>query len=40
LLCYSFCSQANESVRGMPGYTEAMKAAVSCEKPGGGAHSQ
>ena len=42
VLCFSydFCSQANESVRGMPGYTEAMKAAVSCEKPGGGAHSQ
>ena len=23
---------------GMPGYTEAMKAVVSCDKPGGAAH--
>jgi hypothetical protein len=33
-------SQANEGMWGMPGYTEARKAAVSCEKLGGGAHSQ
>jgi len=33
-------SQASEGMWGMPGYTEARKAAVSCEKLGGGAHSQ
>ncbi len=33
-------SQASEGVRGMPGHTEARKAAVSCDKPGGGAHVQ
>lgn len=32
-------SQAREGQWGMPGHTEARKAAVSCEKPGGGAHS-
>jgi len=25
---------------GMPGHTEARKAVVSCDKPGGGAHIQ
>ena len=32
--------QASEGVRGMPGHTEARKAVVSCDKPGGGAHIQ
>ena len=31
-------SQANESMWGMPGHIEAMKAAVSCDKLGGAAH--
>ena len=31
--------QANEGKWGMPGHTEAMKAAVSCDKPGGAAHT-
>jgi len=30
--------QAKECMPGMPGYTEAMKAVVSCDKPGGAAH--
>ena len=30
--------QAKESMWGMPRYTEAMKAVVSCDKPGGAAH--
>jgi hypothetical protein len=30
--------QAKESMWGMPRYTEARKAAVSCDKPGGAAH--
>ena len=34
-----WCSQANEGMWGMPGHTEATKAAVSCDKPGGGAHT-
>jgi hypothetical protein len=34
-----FGSQANEGMWGMPGHTEAMKAAVSCDKPGGAAHT-
>jgi hypothetical protein len=39
LLCVKWSrSQASEGVRGMPGHTEARKAAVSCDKPGGGAH--
>ena len=33
------CSQASEGMWGMPGHTEARKAAVSCDKPGGGAHT-
>ena len=33
------CSQANEGMWGMPGHTEAMKAVVSCDKPGGAAHT-
>jgi hypothetical protein len=32
-------SQANESMWGMPGHIEAMKAAVSCDKLGGAAHT-
>ena len=41
VLCLAtLCSQASEGVRGMPGHTEARKAAVSCDKPGGGAHVQ
>jgi hypothetical protein len=32
------CSQASEGMWGMPGHTEARKAAVSCEKLGGAAH--
>jgi hypothetical protein len=31
--------QATEGQWGMPGHTEARKAAVSCDKPGGGAHT-
>ena len=31
--------QAKECMPGMPGYTEAMKAVVSCDKPGGAAHT-
>jgi hypothetical protein len=31
--------QASEGMWGMPGHTEAMKAAVSCDKPGGAAHT-
>ena len=31
--------QAKESMWGMPGHTEAMKAAVSCDKLGGAAHT-
>ena len=31
--------QATESKWGMPGHTEAMKAVVSCDKPGGAAHT-
>ena len=34
-----FCSQADEGMWGMPGYTEARKAAVSCDKLGGAAHT-
>ena len=30
--------QAKECMWGMPGYTEARKAVVSCDKPGGAAH--
>ena len=30
--------QAKECMPGMPGYTEARKAVVSCDKPGGAAH--
>jgi len=30
--------QAKESMWGMPRYTEARKAVVSCDKPGGAAH--
>ena len=30
--------QAKECMPGMPGYTEAKKAVVSCDKPGGAAH--
>ena len=33
-----FCSQAKEGMWGMPGHTEARKAVVSCDKPGGAAH--
>ena len=33
-------SQASEGMWGMPGHTEARKAVVSCDKPGGGAHIQ
>ena len=33
------CSQASEGMWGMPGHTEAMKAVVSCDKPGGAAHT-
>jgi hypothetical protein len=36
----SQCSQASEGVWGMPGHTEARKAAVSCDKPGGAAHTR
>ena len=32
-------SQANEGMWGMPGHIEAMKAAVSCDKLGGAAHT-
>ena len=32
--------QAKESMWGMPRYTEAMKAVVSCEKLGGVAHTR
>ena len=32
-------SQAKESMWGMPGHIEAMKAAVSCDKLGGAAHT-
>ena len=38
-LSYELCSQASEGMWGMPGHTEARKAAVSCDKPGGGAHT-
>ena len=31
--------QAKESMWGMPGHIEAMKAAVSCDKLGGAAHT-
>ena len=31
--------QVTEGQWGMPGHTEARKAAVSCDKPGGGAHT-
>ena len=34
-----FCSQASDSMWRMPGHTEAMKAVVSCDKPGGAAHT-
>ena len=40
LLAYECCSQASEGMWGMPGHTEAMKAVVSCDKPGGVAHTQ
>ena len=33
-------SQANEGMWGMPGHIEAMKAAVSCDKLGGAAHTR
>ncbi len=33
-------SQAREGMWGMPGHTEARKAVVSCDKPGGAAHRQ
>ena len=39
LLAYGVCSQADEGMWGMPGHTEARKAAVSCEKLGGAAHT-
>ena len=39
-LLQSHCSQASEGVWGMPGHTEARKAAVSCDKPGGAAHTR
>ncbi len=32
-------SQASEGMWGMPGHTEARKAVVSCDKPGGAAHT-
>ena len=35
---FLFCSQASDSMWRMPGHTEAMKAVVSCDKPGGAAH--
>src|SRR6266511_2738707 len=31
--------QAKEGMWGMPGHTEAKKAVVSCDKPGGAAHT-
>jgi hypothetical protein len=34
------CGQATEGQWGMPGHTEAMKGAVSCDKPRGGAHTR
>ena len=37
--CYGVCSQADEGMWRMPGHTEARKAAVSCEKLGGAAHT-
>jgi hypothetical protein len=40
LLDVGICSQASEGMWGMPGHTEARKAAVSCEKLGGVAHTQ
>ena len=36
---HHFCSQASDSMWRMPGHTEAMKAVVSCDKPGGAAHT-
>ena len=36
---HDFCSQASDSMWRMPGHTEAMKAVVSCDKPGGAAHT-
>ena len=35
---HHFCSQASDSMWRMPGHTEATKAVVSCDKPGGAAH--
>ena len=37
---HQLCSQASEGMWGMPGHTEARKAVVSCDKPGGVAHTQ
>ena len=36
---FELCSQASDSMWRMPGHTEAMKAVVSCDKPGGAAHT-
>jgi hypothetical protein len=40
VLCLTrICGQASESMWGMPGHREAMKAVVSCDKPRGAAHT-
>ena len=40
VLCFiTLSGQASEGMWGMPGHTEARKAAVSCEKPWGAAHT-
>ena len=40
VLCFiTFCGQASECMSRMPRHTKAMKDAVSCDKPGGAAHT-